>query len=763
MASSSPREIIQVSLGPSANAITAHLLNLQGLAATSSSSEDIYCDPATTHYVQSSHSGGGGTLVPRVLMVDESTHHVPETLTAMEEGATKTTSPSDLNKTSLYEDSFWSGQIQILGDDALVLNNGVRSNGFSRKNSPFWNAASSMAYSSYSRYHRSRDSDYSGHKYQADPNNSRHVVWDDDEEEEDEEDRYERRRREEENEWRWKTQTSVAIGQELDRLIEEEFHNDLNGSMSESSVQSSSKGTKDFCLSHWTDILMPPYDNKAKVVLPFSSQSQLVPHWNVSYQCDGNNAGSTVPFLEEWKEETLFENLRHMLEGCDYGIQGISIATEGCGIYASLATFLLNEVKQECKSACRLIYHVTDEMKINEPGDDPKMREDIRCNGQANSPPTSISWQEAQVDRIRKQMSSGLALHDFAEKAHAILPLRLSGDSCDLTNGSCPQWFRATARVAVALEASTLPFRFSGKNENAGPGRSQSYQIGLQNAPFMSTHGSSDALWGSTAKRLTFSEYLQVLQPSSSYSMLELDVLSKTTDNYKLYNYIREGTSVERDQRMRESRGHTYHTRPRDNVPGTWMHDVRHGAAGRGLLSSLSYPDPESMSSLNLERSVHHHFALTTSVRPALSLPSDNNEGVTMSNYLTCLIQGMGIQYRPERSMATVLNQSLKRLTFGEGGGSSYGAGIYWKYVLPQAETPVVAVLGNTTRAFASLNKTASDMKAVMKTLRFRGYYNRDVSNGVLPEMEDCEEALESCFNKRDIYRPPSGSGFDVD
>eukprot|EP00536_Pseudo-nitzschia_multiseries_P007012 jgi/Psemu1/16628/gm1.16628_g len=761
--SSSPREVIQVSLGPSANAITAHLLNLQGLSATSpSSSDDIYCDPATTHYVQSSRTSGGGTLVPRVLMIDESTHNVPATMTEAGDGTATSTSLFDGDTTNLYADSFWNGQIQVLGNDTLGWNNIHYPNDSSANTSPFWNAASSMAYSSYSRYHQSRDKDYSGHEYRADPSNSRQVVWDDDEEE-DEEDPYERLRREEQNERRWKTQTSVALGQELDRLMDEEFQHERNDRTSEEAAQSSSTPTREFFLDHWTDIWMPPRDEKSRIVLPFSSQSQLVPHWNASYQCDGNNAGSTLPFLQEWKEDALFENVRHMLESCDYGIQGISIATEGHGIYASLATYLLDELKQECKSAGRLIYHVTDEFKTNETETVPTPRSGRSDNSEANfSVSSSTSWQEAQVDRIRQQMSLGLALCDFSEKAHAILPLRLSG-KCDLANGSSSsKWFRATARVAMALEASTLPFRLNGKNHTTAPGRSPMYQIGLQNAPFMASDGSFDTSWGSTARRLTFSEYLQVLQPSSSYSMLELDVLSQNIDNRKLYDFFREGTSVERDQRMRESRGHTYFSRPRDVSPGAWMQDARQGTARTGLLTSISYCNADNSSNLHLDRSLHHHFSLSTSVRAVLSKPSDNNEGISMPNYMTCLVQGMGIQYRPERSMATVLNQSLKQLTFGaEGGGSTYAAGIYWKHVLPKAEVPVVAVLGNTTRAFASLDKTASDMKAVMRTPRFRGYYNRDVSNGVLPEMEDCDEALEACFNKRDVYRPPSGSGFD--
>jgi hypothetical protein len=124
----------------------------------------------------------------------------------------------------------------------------------------------------------------------------------------------------------------------------------------------------------------------------------------------------------------------------------------------------------------------------------------------------------------------------------------------------------------------------------------------------------------------------------------------------------------------------------------------------------------------------------------------------------------MGIRYRPERSMATILDQTLGRLTFAQdGGGSLYGAGIYWKHLLPSVDTPVVAVLGNTTRAFGLLNRIATDVKSTIRSSKFHGYVTRDVMNGVLPELDDCEEALEGCWDKRDLYHPPEGNGFEED
>ena len=786
--SSSPREIIQISLGPSANAVTAHLLNLQGLAATSSSSSS-YCDPNTTHYVQGG-GGGGGTLVPRVLMIDEATHRVPITSTAPPPTVGENVSTSGggegthhidssaLSFSGLSTDHCWNGQIQVLGDGHHDISN-----------NPFWNTASALAYSPHSRYHRPVSSslnsnDHVGNQYRADPENSRHVVWDDneDEEESDEEDPYERTQRQERAERRWKTETAVQLGQDLDRQVaagqQQQQQQQLQEVQEEESLVTSTQPQQQqgFHFNHWSDIWMPPRDEKSKCILPYSSQSQFVPHWNVSYQQnDGRHSGGTnsTPFLEEWKEDVLFERLRHMLEACDYGIQGVSIATEGHGIYASLATCLLEELQQECKSAGRLIYHVTDEnnndvMTNTKPGTSTSTK-DLA----SSSPPDTSTWQEAQVNRVRNHISSGLALYDFTEKAHAILPLRLSAKDIK-TSSSSLSWFRATAQIAMALESCTLPFRFNGQatTTSTGEGRTSmpEYQMGLQNAPFLA-QGGSDTSWGSTATRLTFSEYLNILQPSSSHSMLELDILSQSIDkkrmitNQKLYDSIRQGTSVERDHRTRRNDGSNYRSRPRETPPGSWLHDsppldsttsstCRRG----GLLTSLSYINSTKCPAPNLDRSLNHHFALSTSVRPILLPSTNDHDGITMSNYLTCLVQSMGIQYRPERSMATVLDQSIGQLTCKDGGGN-YGAGIYWKHLLPEVDAPILAVLGNTTRAYSSLNGIATDMKDAMRASRFRGYFNRDILNGVLPEVEDCEEAMEACLNKRDIYHPPQGSG----
>ena len=117
--SSTSRETIHVSLGPSANAITAHLLNLQGLAATDAEST---CNPNITHAVANE------TYVPRVLIVDQA---------------------------SQFSASQQSPQV----DETVATWNGPASCGGTRGDKSttqagaLQEAASALAYSSYSRYH----------------------------------------------------------------------------------------------------------------------------------------------------------------------------------------------------------------------------------------------------------------------------------------------------------------------------------------------------------------------------------------------------------------------------------------------------------------------------------------------------------------------------------------------------------------------------------------------------------------------------------
>jgi hypothetical protein len=98
------------------------------------------------------------------------------------------------------------------------------------------------------------------------------------------------------------------------------------------------------------------------------------------------------------------------------------------------------------------------------------------------------------------------------------------------------------------------------------------------------------------------------------------------------------------------------------------------------------------------------------------------------------------------------VNQNLSTLT-----GDGYAAGSYWHSVWGSS-APALSVLGNSTRAYSHLHQISADIKQAMLP-RYRGYYNRDVMNGILPEAEDCQEALAFSLDVRDLYQPPEGSG----
>ena len=79
---------------------------------------------------------------------------------------------------------------------------------------------------------------------------------------------------------------------------------------------------------------------------------------------------------------------------------------------------------------------------VTNPGEDEK--ESPQEEEQEEDP-----WQASHVDRLRRNVASGLAWNDFTENAHVVLPLRLDTQL---------QLVESTAQIAMALEACTLPF-----------------------------------------------------------------------------------------------------------------------------------------------------------------------------------------------------------------------------------------------------------------------------------------------------------------
>ena len=734
------RETIQISLGPSANAVTAHLLNLQGLAATTASDEleHAVCDAKTTHTIERN------VLVPRVLMVDEPTRFPVETEQQQTHGFW------DPQRTEVL-DSSWSRQYH------------------SPPLQHFLQTSSSLAYSPYSRYYQEPQHDELS--YKIDSSNDRHVNWDEEGDEEDYEDPADRSRRLQRQRFQWQTETLRPMEEKLCSLWNEAMHaplgsaNDFsdNGRSDSVGIVSDTNIEKEYRLS-WIDYWVPPYSlRKSILALPYSTQSQMSDNWDSYHQTASSSGTDWVG----WKQDDLSDKVRALLEESD-SCQGFTITTEGYGCYAGLATSLLQEFQEECKSAGRMVFHVVDSSSSLQDSQQSSNTKDITDENQ--NPSTSSSWQASNADRVRKNVQSGVALAGFAHNAHIVVPLRLNNLNGNKADTPSKSLFRASAEIALGLESCTLPYRLRPAMDDPR------YKVGLQNVPFVGHGGggsNDDSYfhWGTTASRLSFGEFLTSLQPSSQYMMVELDMMGLSnvpnsnrnggmgSNNNKntLWDSIVAGTSVERDQRMRDDGRDSRRFRPRDVMPGGWLQDPSFG----GLLSSLSSLPSSSNSPKVMDRSLHHHFALATAFRPSTQIPQRTELGRSgISEYLTCVAEGMGVSYRPERSICTVLNQSCSKLVQG-----GYGAGTYWETILgssaSQSEPPsVVSALGNTTRIYPHLQQVTSDLKLSLgRSSRLRGFYNRDVMNGMLPEEEDCEEALAKCYDIRDVYHPPDGSG----
>ena len=146
------------------------------------------------------------------------------------------------------------------------------------------------------------------------------------------------------------------------------------------------------------------------------------------------------------------------------------------------------------------------------------------------------------------------------------------------------------------------------------------------------------------------------------------------------------------------------------------------------------------------------------------------------------------MKYRPEVSSGLVVRDSVAQLT----GVSSYWGSIFAERRFPsrttatggasaaevmspetqqQSErptlsatdiannTPILSVLGNSTRSYPRLNSISTGFMDSLHSRSNKGYFSRDVMSGLIPESDDCEEALEYCRELVDVYEPPLGSG----
>jgi len=672
--------------------------------------------------------------------------------------------------------------------------------------------------------------------------------------------------------------------------------NNAHGNVKDDGRSSSSEMEREI---QWHDYWMPPRPSPTKyqVPLPFdtaASPSNASSAWTTSFNMGyhpgsassvggigGNDASSSAGITNSWRENVLSESLRKQLEGCDV-VKGFNIFVDGGnynssnttqlrakvqqpfnvmmnaggGFHAGLATSLLEELSEECRSAGRFVVMV-----------DPFSSASNNNNDTANHPTNGRTGNHRELNHFRKCLNAGLAMHGLSSNSDAFLPVSIDGAYRALrgkrgTSGECEvsspnrTLFEGSAALSLALEASTLFYRFhrhSSRTSSSSSSSSPRSRIGIQSGfyqGYSTNSGYDDDAPNepyATAPSLTYHEFLACARPSSDRrrSILELDALLRpitypslsnanistggvgamgalgalsggglspssavlaslasagliggnfndpTSNMGELERRMIRGTSIERmnQQRQQSYRSSRGGSSRQTNEPGEWLEDM---STTHGLLSSLS-----GAAIPFGRRAVHHHFALSTSLRPAASdARSSSFDGSSSSGFLRPMMESMGVAYRPEVSLGSVVKDTVVDLT---------GVGSYWRSIFTDrrsqltpagtrsmsgqgsdgqislqqqqkeqqqqstispkdlaSHTPILSVLGNSTRSYPRLRSIASGFSDALSRPNM-GYYSRDAMAGVVPERDDCTDALEYCQELMDVYEPPMGSGLVLD
>jgi len=401
------------------------------------------------------------------------------------------------------------------------------------------------------------------------------------------------------------------------------------------------------------------------------------------------------------------------------------------GIFGGIACHMLELLEDECKSAAKFVTSIQDGNKCSSPLQ------------------SSDSWRSEQQVRqsIRSKINSCMNLHGQYQYSDLILPLSLQ--SCDFeatshTSQSCNKsLFLASAYAAMSLEPGALSYRLHGKS----PGRSM---IGLLSRYFDGSGQGGDD-WYSSTPKLTFHEFIALLKPTNRHCLLELSSLLHPSETRDLRKRFFHGTSI--DRQIKEIQGYRGSIDTSRDRPGGWLDN--HGIKN-GILSSWT----PTIQQPHIERSLHRHLAFSSSFRGDLYNTSPLNQ--PLRNHTSSLMEAMGFGYRPESCVGTVVNQSLFELTHT---GPASAAGLYWKGIMNREgrfNAPEISVLSNSTSIYPFINETIKGMSDAVSRKNY-GYVTQDTMSGIIPERDDCVEALDSCFDLRELYEPPPGSGLIID
>jgi hypothetical protein len=859
-----PREVLQLAFGTASCHVASHLLNLQGVAATSTDggagdSDDpkdshdrlSLCNPDITHASkvlrgrQSQSGRGRRVYVPRALLVDcsddqddnhnmysdncnysesDSAHHNDDPLdsirsesvlyhgsstieplsrTAMEasewagnwdeydragdenhrgapissrigqqqhdsDNHKRLRPSSDTGRRAPPDDDPWSAlsnQVEFAYDDRYGVAGSARDQGDSR-----WASLRSAAPPPPSRQYKSS----------AALANQRHVDWDLEEEEDGEDDEDEDV---DENERAQRQRRVQQLHQQRLRR-QHEVHGTLDELWGRALFSSGSSST--LPAQNSADPRVPHDPTRVRASESASHKSARPPpaaaaaaaspnvSWKTFYRLAPHSPDSvlTAPSSASSSHndnsnasalsETAEDRIRTLLEECD-SCQGMVFFTSNSSTSTSLgrdAQRVLDFHRDECPSSRRLAVSL------------------MRNHQQAQA--AGLSPQEVARSHVR----DGIQWSHLVENSTAVLPLV---DDWSSSNPNPTSTMAGAMALACALEAATIPYRV---RDHAVTRRRYGAGLGINSGDGYSDHAPLP---------MSLASFLAAATPSPVHTVLELDAFTPVDDVSSLYerqssastaaeallsvlpwqDQLLRGTSVER--RMLSRSGASSRSHQQNLDPGAWLQHP----SPRGLVKLWSPTGVASAANRSDDRSHHQHFALLTSLRTAGTTKSADPSIDTADDYVTCLMEGMGIRYRPEQAVASVVaRQSLNGVV------KDSAVGTYWKALLKNKNTaagalpasmnrasdpPVLSVLGNSTRSHSFLSNLAAQMREVVApggrgpggstsfTSVRHGWFLRDVALGLLPEEDDCLEALSHCLDVRDRYRPPNRAHDDDD
>jgi hypothetical protein len=859
-----PREVLQLAFGTSSCHVSAHLLNLQGVAATSTDGEgdsddqddphggghsSSLCSPDITHASKvlrrwQSQSGRGRVYVPRALLVDyyndddsyhndnyyhmhssDNAHHSDDPLDSVGSESvlyhgSATIEPLSRSAMDAFE---WAGNgdeygasdenhrgapiSRLSGQQHDINRKRIRpASGTGRRAPPDddpWSALLRREFAYDDRYGVATpssdrgDSPWASSRSAAPPRpssrqyksaaaasaNQRHVDWDleddddDDDDESDEEgdeDDYEKaqRQRRVRKQQQQLFQQRVQRQQEGHGTLEELWDRALFSSGSQdpqvprdASIANASSSGGDSNTSNGANQSNRPRSPTSRStnvswkafyrMAPHSPDSVLTAPSSASSSHNDNSNASAL-------YETAEDRIRTLLEECD-SCQGVVFFTSNSSTSSTSlgldAQRVLDFHRDECPSSRRLAVSL------------------MRSHRQSQA--AGLSPQEVARSRVQ----DGIQWSHLVENSTAVLPL-----VDDWWSSSDPTSTMAAAMaLACALEAATIPYRV---RDQAATRRRYGAGLGINSGDGYSDHAPLP---------MSLASFLAAATPSPVHTVLELDAFTPIDDvassderqasasstaealspALPWQDQLLQGTSVER--RMLSRSGASSRSHQQNLEPGAWLQHP----SPRGLVKLWSPTGAASAANRSDDRSHHQHFALLTSLRTAGTTASADSTIDAADDYVTCLMEGMGIRYRPEQAVASVVaRQSLNDLV------KDSAVGTYWKAMLKNKNTaadglptstvgasdpPVLSVLGNSTRSHSFLSSLAAQMREVAApggrgpggstsfTSVRHGWFLRDVALGLLPEEDDCLEALSHCLDVRDRYRPPNRAHDDDD